>query len=286
MQEHNQYATRKRIPENIDLVFLKGFLKCGICNHPVTGSHIKRKDINLYYCSAKNGSKSLHSNAGQFIHTKDLEAQVDEFFSLLELDAGVLDEVLERAKEILLETHEAVDRERSRLIKENQRLAKRRQALEVTFLDGDITADTYKRQHPVIESEIAVNTLKIDQMGEKREANVTLFESLVRLAHDLPKAYRESTPQVKMMYLGVFWDHFVLKDKAIIKAVPSKIVISMVNDGLISFNGNNPSAVGLIMRIWLRILEAVSTCFARGEAGYFPYHIVNEHIDAIGVRAV
>lgn len=39
-------------------------------------------------------------------------------------------------------------------------------------------------------------------------------------------------------------------------------------------------------QLWLRILEAVSTCFARGEAGYFPYHIVIEHMDAIKVGAV
>ncbi len=36
---------------------------------------------------------------------------------------------------------------------------------------------------------------------------------------------------------------------------------------------------------WLRILEAVSTCFARGEAGYFPYHVVVEHMNEVMAKA-
>jgi hypothetical protein len=36
---------------------------------------------------------------------------------------------------------------------------------------------------------------------------------------------------------------------------------------------------------WLHRLEAIGRCFANGEAGYFPYHVVNGHIDGITVKA-
>lgn len=37
--------------------------------------------------------------------------------------------------------------------------------------------------------------------------------------------------------------------------------------------------------LWLPRLEEIGRCFASGEAGYFLYHVVNGHIDGIGVEA-
>ena len=279
MQEHNQYAIRKRIPENHEKFYLRGFLKCGTCQSRITGSHIKDDNLDLYYCSRKEGSRSYHSNRGQFTAIATVERQVADFFSILELGEGVIEKVLERAKQILAETHGDVDRERLNLTKENTRLENQRQSLEVKLLDGVISDDTYKRQHIRLESDIAQNKLKIEQMSQKREVNVTVFESLVGLARNLSKAYQQSSPEVKMMYLSIFWDFFELKDRQISKAAPSKAVIAMVNEKLIKIRENAPNAGALINKLWLRRLEAVSTCFARGEAGYFPYHVVVEHMN-------
>lgn len=181
MEEHNNYAVRKRIPGNHELYYLRGFLKCGICSSRITGSHIKVDNLDLHDCSRKEGSRSFHSNRGQFAAIAKVERQVLDFFNLLELGAGVIEKVLERAKVILSETHDDVDRERTNLAKENTRLENQRQALEVKLLDGVITDDTYKRQHIRLESDISQNKLKIEQM-ERKVVNITIFESLVGLA--------------------------------------------------------------------------------------------------------
>jgi len=54
------------------------------------------------------------------------------------------------------------------------------------------------------------------------------------------------------MYLNIFWEHFEMKDMAITKAVPSKIVASMVNDGLIKLKAKTPHQRVLIKLVWLR----------------------------------
>ena len=256
LAEHNQYAVRKRKPENHTKFFLRGFLRCGICGHRVTGSHVKGKNVDYYYCSVKKGEKGYHSNAGQIADIDSIESQIMEFFNLIELKSSIMEQVLSRAREILAETHTDVDREKETLQRQNISLEKQRQVLETKLLKGIINDDVYTRNHTRIEEELSENEIRIKQIGNKRQDNTVLFESLVRLANDLPKAYRKSAPEVKMMYLNIFWDYFEIKNKTISKAVPSKIVASMINDGLIKLKDKTHQQRVLISDVWLLGLDS------------------------------
>lgn len=254
IQDHNQYAIRKRIVENHKKFFLRGILKCGICGGNITGSHVQKKNCDYYYCSIKKFDKNFHSNKGQTSAIKNIEAQVYEFFKLFRLTPTIVEEVLKRAKEILTETHSDVDDMKRRLSLGSLNLEKQRQTLEVKLLNGVISDETYTRHHARLDEEISKNTEDIMKIDVKRVDNTKIFEGLVRLANDVPHAYKISPPEVKMMYLNIFWERFDLKDRGISKAIPSDVVSALLNENLIQLKGNTPAQKVLITKLWWAIV--------------------------------
>ena len=256
VQDHNQYAIRKRIVENHKKFFLRGILKCGICGGSVTGSHVQNKNCDYYYCSIKKFDKNFHSNKGQTADIKEIEGQVYEFFKLFKLTPEITEEVLNRAKEILSETHSDIDDMKKRLSLGNITLERQRQALEIKLLNGVISDETYTRQHARLDEEIFKNTQEITKIDIKRIDNTKIFEGLVRLADDVPHAYKISPPEVKMMYLNIFWDHFDIKDREVSKAVPSNAVSALLNEKLIKLKANTPAQKVLISKLWWAVEDS------------------------------
>ena len=180
-----------------------------------------------------------------------MENQIADYFKLLQLSPSLVEEVFQRAKDILAETHNDVDRERIKLLNENTRLEKQKQVLEVKFLDGLVLDEMYSSHHVRISDELASNKLRLEKISEERDTNIDLFESFLRLARNLTKAYTDSKPSVKMAYLSIFWEHFEIKDRRISKAVPSQIVSALINEGLITLNKKSSSDQVLIKFLWL-----------------------------------
>jgi hypothetical protein len=62
--------------------------------------------------------------------------------------------------------------------------------------------------------------------------------SLVKLARYLPEAYEKAAPEVKRMYLKIFWDNFEIGGRTVTKAVSSKAVIALINEKHIKLKAN------------------------------------------------
>lgn len=244
----NQFAVRKRNPENFQKFFLKWFLKCWTCWKNMSWD--KAKQHHYYFCLTKPEEKTFHSNKWQNARIEKVEEQVEEFFKQIKLSWGIVDEVLARAKEILQETHWEVDTEKQSLTVRTAKLEGRRQNLEDKLLDGTISDEVYKRNHWKIESELLEIQARAEEVSKTRTDNTKLFESLVWLARNLPRAYWRSTPEVKRMYLGIFFDHFVMKDKMITKVVPSKVVSSLMKEELVTIKGVSKTSKVLLTQIW------------------------------------
>lgn len=261
LTEHGHYAIRKRVPENHAKFFLKPFLCCAICGYQITGEGAtgrNKKKYDYYRCIRPKGDKKYHSNRGNCSDVLTIEAQIETLFSMFILGDSIIQEVLERAREILSETHGEIDAEKLRLDAQIKRLEKRRQNLETKWLDGEFIQDdsVYHRNHKIIEDEIMAAQKRIAEISQDRKDNTKLFEGLVKLARNLPDAYTKTPPEVKKMYLTVFWDYFEIAKHEVTKAVPSKAVAALINEKLITLKDNTPQTQFLISRIWLPRLDS------------------------------
>lgn len=256
IKEHNKYAIRKRIASNHKKFFLRGILKCGICGGNVTGSNVRNRKCSYYFCTVKKDSEKFHSNNGHTLEIKNAEKQVYEFFKLFKLEADVITEVIARAKEILEEMHGDIYKNQEKMTKEQKKLEKQRQTLEVKLLDGIISDDTYVEHSERLNKEIAYKKGEIDVLEVKRQDHTKMFEGLVRLANNVQTAYEISPPEVKRMYLNIFWDRFEIENRKIIKAVPSKGVAALINDKKITLKRNTNNQKVLISRLWWAIVDS------------------------------
>ena len=244
----NKFAIRKRKPENHRTFFLKWFLKCGICWNNLWW--YTAKGHNYYTCTVKSTDKRFHSNKWQCSKIWDIETQIEDHFNQLELSDDIVDEVLARAKEILKETHGEVDTEKHSITIKVAKLESRRQSLETKLLDWVINDDVYTRNHKLIDEELLWIKSRESEISQTREDNTKLFESLVRLARNLPLAYGKASVEVKKMYLGIFFESFTVKDTLITKTIPSKVVCALMNDKLITLRKTSKDWKVLIKKLW------------------------------------
>jgi hypothetical protein len=129
--------------------------------------------------------------------------------------------VLERARQLLTDTHGEVDVRIKGLESEHRRILARRNILEKKLMNEVIDDETYKRQHTEIKLEIEAVKKQIQGTDGNRTENIESFEHLLRLARNLEKAYRDAPRDLKRRYLNLFWEKIVVQDKQIKEAVPT-----------------------------------------------------------------
>jgi len=132
--EHNQNAIRRRKYQYL----LRGFLYCGECGSRIYAEKHKKPSglvFDYYFCQ----------NCGQsYSKVDEIEKQVAESFKIIQLPQRLIDKIVAKAKEILNQTHQEVDKDRQLLYARKIGLEKRRNVLETKLLDGVIDNDTYK----------------------------------------------------------------------------------------------------------------------------------------------
>ncbi len=175
---------------------------------------------------------------------------------MFELSEDVIDDILEKAKLILDETHGGLDEEKHDLRRTLTKYETIRQNLEQKWLSGDVDEAFYERNHEATESEITTVEERIAELSNTRDDRTEMFEGLVKLAKDVPNAYMRANPNVKKMYLKIFWNHFEIQKGGISKAVPSKALATLLNENLIKLKGNSPKRRVLIAKIWLLGLDS------------------------------
>lgn len=259
LAEQRHHASRKQKPSNHKLFYLKDALKCGVCGYRCTGGGSKgsNRTFNYYYCGRNTKDPKYHSKkGGNCIDLTTLHQEVEAFFSLFQLSDDIVEEVKQRAEEILDETHsdhDSVARSLRETLKNSETLL---QNLERKWLAEDVSDEFYHRNHDAIEGEIETIEARLAELSEERVDRTELFESLVKLAKDMETAYRKAKPNVRRMYLKIFWDYFKIQKGGIEQAVPSKAVIALVNEGLIKLKRNSQKRRVLIGKVWLLGLDS------------------------------
>ena len=244
-------ASRKRKPENHAKFFLKDYLRCGVCDYLITGETStgkRQKKYDYYRCIRPKEDAKWHSNECAKMH--EIEKAVEVFFSMIRLSQGIVDEALQRARDVLSDTQDRVDGRVKRLHKEIEKLNQRNISFALRWADKEVPNDVYFQVKEITDSELAKANAELKEIEGVRKDNTKLFESFVRLAHDLPKAYRQSSPEVKKMYLQIFWECFEIDKREIAKANPSKIVKALLAEKLITLKATTPEAKVLISRVW------------------------------------
>ena len=227
LAQHNRYANRMRKHEFL----LTGLVRCGLCGAPFTASVNTPKGKAYYHCPL---NRAPHSNLGQNVAVDKLNAQAEALLENYSLTPAMADYVIGRARESVGQTHGEVDVKRRELAAQKAKLENRRDRLEVAFVDGEVTQDTYRRQSEGLEEALTALGFEMARLDLSREANVAEFEQLMRLSVSVRSAYAAAPPALKRAYFSLFWEKIVVLDRKIVEAVPSQafaVALGMAEEG-------------------------------------------------------
>ena len=229
----NKWANRER--KHWKTFFLTKFLKCWICGWKYTGEIHKKWNVEYYHCSQ---TKFKHSNKWQNVKIEVLEKHIANEFKKIQFTKPLMEKIVERAKDILKETHQGVDKEKKILQNKINALEKRRNNLETDRLDRVIDQDTYKRQHKAVTENIEREKTKIEELSENRDNNIDIFSTFMALTDNLYETYINAEVNLKKQLLSLFFDHFKVKDRKIISVKYTPIVSLLLDNRKLIIKGN------------------------------------------------
>ncbi len=198
---------------------LSGFIFCE-CGRRFTAEHHfkKNKTYSYYHCtSGKKCNESVN------IPIKELENQVEERFKEISFTNSFFEKILIRLKEHHQNFHKTVEQEILKLTKNLSIIKKNSNRIEDLLIAKTITADIYQKKEKQYREEAECIENEIFSLKRKKDVCIKEFSEVAEFSRNIYRNYKNGKYDIKRMYLGFFWEKFIVQNNQIIKAVPTPI---------------------------------------------------------------
>jgi hypothetical protein len=216
MDAHNFHACRRRKHS----FSLRGFIFCNICGQRFTAEKHPKKNKEYYHCAAMR----KHSNRGQNIEVSILEKQIEAYFEKIQFSQDFIDKVAAILKKLYIQQKDEIKKARQGILNQQMSLERKRGIIEEKLLNGVISDEDFIRLRKKFKVEIDQTQNKMADFDSQREYNIDIIEEVLKLTRNINKAYQQATPELKRYYLNIFWEKFLIQDKKIVEAIPTKAV--------------------------------------------------------------
>lgn len=252
MNSHNNYACRRRKHNFL----LRGLIFCNLCGQRYTAEKHPSKNKNYYHCVSRN----KHSNRGQNIETGVLDAQIEEQFEKIQFSKEFIDLVQKKLRILYQKQHQTISRQIQTLYNQKKAIETKRNKAEEKLLRGVLCDEDFVRLQTTFRTELNSLQDRIDELNSQKEYDVDIIAEVIKLSRNIHKAYKTAPYELKRQYLGLFWDKFLVQDKKIVKAVPTKLirVLQKEQKVIISPNWLPSSPLIITLRDWDYIRELES----------------------------
>ncbi|MCA9730921.1 MAG: recombinase family protein [Deferribacteres bacterium] len=229
MSSHNLQACRRRK----HLFILRGFTFCNICGQRYTAEHHKKKKKSYYHCSTMQG----HSNRGQNILVQELEREVEKEFKNIQFNQDFINRLTAKVRKIYKEQTDTIAAEKRALNNQKVAIEKKRGVVEIKLLDNVISDQVFKRMHSKLNAELEQIQNKLFDLDAQRQIDIDVIEGVLKLTRNIYKAYKDAPYDLKRQYLGLFWEKFLIQDKEIVEAIPTKYVAALLEKKQVIIRG-------------------------------------------------
>ncbi len=244
---------------------LRGLVRCASCGCAISFDTKKKKYV-YGFCSKYKGECGAVR-----VKEDDLLFQVADLFSRLSIPDAKLAEL----KEKLQVSHEAKEKvhnvEIAGLRGEYDSLQRQLSILFDMRLQESITQNEYDKKAAELKEKQYKIDAKLKCYTEADGNFMTTVSSLLDIASRAHDLFLSSKVDQQRRLIAFVLSNLSLEGKKLVYKLKEPF------DAILQANERSQ---------WLHRLEAIGRCFASGEAGYFPYHVVNGHIDGIKVDPV
>ena len=101
-------------------------------------------------------------------------------------------------------------------------------------IDGVIDDQSFERLKKAYREQIEDFENQIAKLDRSKNIKVDVIQQVLALTRDIGTSYDNAKPELKQLYLGLFWHHFLAKERKIVEAVKSPIVVALEEVGAIT----------------------------------------------------
>jgi len=234
---HNFHACRRR-KHNFLLI---GFVYCNICGGRYTAEkHPKNNNVAYYHCDfkGKRGKEKEHNNRGQNVEVSKLERQVEEQFRCIDFSSDVIRLAVEKVRKIHSRQKERIEGQKRLLLNKKFAIESKRDATEERLLDGTISNEDFIRIRDKFKNDLNQVNNRIEELENQRELDIDVIQEVLKLSRNIYQGYKTAPDPLKRHFLGLFWDKFLVQDKKIVKAIPNKLMQSLIETEKIMVRSN------------------------------------------------
>ncbi|TSC62225.1 MAG: hypothetical protein G01um1014106_646, partial [Parcubacteria group bacterium Gr01-1014_106] len=208
---HNRYVSRKRK----HAFLLTGLTQCDACGSHHTQSVIRRKRKRYYNCP------SWAQCSQSFIPQDLLEQQVGAIVAGIRVSELFVRGVAQRVEAVFGDRARLHEQQRSRLLRRLTLVEKKRNLAERKLIEGVLTDAAFRRLMLRITADVDELQRQLSALGAERNVNSDVLRTVLDSARNIPLAYGQAPPPVKRRYLEFFFQGIVVRDRKIIRTLPT-----------------------------------------------------------------
>lgn len=216
IQSYNLGASRRRKHNFL----LRGFVFCNLCGHRYTAEVHVRKRKSYYHCAARRA----HSNRRQNVEVSHLEQQVAGWFKRLQFSPGFVDTILKTLTSVSIRQRETVGVKKHAILNQQKAIETKRDRAEEKLLAGVLSDNDFVRLRTKLAEQLQGLHEQLAVLNSQRDCDTEVIREVLALTQDVYGAYQKAPVALKRQYLGLFWERFVVQDREIVEAIPSRII--------------------------------------------------------------
>jgi len=226
-KEHCHNACRRRKYNFI----LRGFVFCNICGQRYTAEHHFKKNKSYYHCN-RSGDKKIKCS-DKYVEVKDLEQQVQEQFNSIQFSKVFTEKVEKRIRAIYEEKKSDVGNRKKSLLATKINFEKKLETAEEKLINGVLSDEGFTRAKNRHREQINNIQDEIYKLERVKNIKMDVIQDILSLSRNIGRSYKKASPELKRLYLGLFWDSFKAQNKELVEANKAPIVLVLEQAGLI-----------------------------------------------------
>ena len=198
---------------------LRGFLYCSCGRRMTADWHTKRngKKYAYYHCTRRTGCSQ-----SRYLNKDEAEKQVADQFKTIEFEKSFTKQIYQELLSIYKDHKKKINTKRRRLLNKKLSFEQQRDMLEKKLLSGILSDKDYTRIRSRLDVELDNIEQTLDDIESEQDIKVKELHEVMEFTYNLYKAFtKETSYEIKRRYLSYFWERFEIKNREIVKAVPT-----------------------------------------------------------------
>ena len=236
LEQRNYHASRSRKHQFL----LTGFVFCNICGQRYTAEIHPRKNKAYYHCtlSMKRIHGVGHTNKGQNVEIHDLEKQVQRQFKGIEFSKSLISNICQKLQKVYMDQRRSNEAQKRLFYNQKLAIERKRDIVEEKLIEGVISNRDFIRIRDKYQTQLGQIQYQLDDLENRRQLDIEGIREILSLTRNTHETYIEASKPLKRLYLGLFWQKFLVRDKKIIKAIPTDLIQNLIEERKVIIRSN------------------------------------------------